>query len=157
MCASSISWQMLSNAYFLAKFRFDKAENEPTKNLHFFQKLLLFLRNTVALAGLDWQWNASEGIPRIWKKATSGFAWFVRENRKCFYQRQPLKHAVLYAWLHKSRTTSGFWTVQTSTFAVRARYAEFRRHDTSKQFWSGCISLHRASRISCPLDSIIMA
>ena len=24
---------MLSNAYFLAKFRFDTAENEPTKNL----------------------------------------------------------------------------------------------------------------------------
>ena len=25
--------KMLSNAYFLAKFRFDTAENEPTKNL----------------------------------------------------------------------------------------------------------------------------
>ena len=25
---------MLSNAYFLAKFRFDTAENEPAKNLH---------------------------------------------------------------------------------------------------------------------------
>ena len=30
---------MLSNAYFLAKFRFDTAENEPAKNL---QKLLIF-------------------------------------------------------------------------------------------------------------------
>ena len=27
---------MLSNAYFLAKFRFDTAENEPAKNLHNF-------------------------------------------------------------------------------------------------------------------------
>ena len=27
---------MLSNAYFLAKFRFDTAENEPAKNLQFF-------------------------------------------------------------------------------------------------------------------------
>ena len=26
---------MLSNAYFLAKFRFDTAENEPAKNLQF--------------------------------------------------------------------------------------------------------------------------
>ena len=26
-------WKMLSNAYFLAKFRFDTAENEPAKNL----------------------------------------------------------------------------------------------------------------------------
>ena len=30
---------MLSNAYFLAKFRFDTAENEPAKNL---QKLQIF-------------------------------------------------------------------------------------------------------------------
>ena len=30
---------MLSNAYFLAKFRFDKAENEPAKNLQNFVKI----------------------------------------------------------------------------------------------------------------------
>ena len=29
---------MLSNAYFLAKFRFDTAENEPAKNLQNFSK-----------------------------------------------------------------------------------------------------------------------
>ena len=29
---------MLSNAYFLAKFRFDTAENEPAKNLQNFAK-----------------------------------------------------------------------------------------------------------------------
>ena len=29
---------MLSNAYFLAKFRFDAAENEPAKNLQFFSR-----------------------------------------------------------------------------------------------------------------------
>ena len=29
---------MLSNAYFLAKFRFDTAENEPAKNLQIFEK-----------------------------------------------------------------------------------------------------------------------
>ena len=29
---------MLSNAYFLAKFRFDTAENEPAKNLQILQK-----------------------------------------------------------------------------------------------------------------------
>ena len=29
---------MLSNAYFLAKFRFDTAENEPAKNLQNFPK-----------------------------------------------------------------------------------------------------------------------
>ena len=26
------------------------------------------------------------------------------------------------------------------------------RHDTGRQFWSGCVSLHQALRISCPLD-----
>ena len=31
---------MLSNAYFLAKFRFDTAENEPAKNLQNFTKNL---------------------------------------------------------------------------------------------------------------------
>ena len=36
-----------------------------------------------------------------------------------------------------------------------ASYADFCRHDTGKQFWSGCISLHQASRISCPLDSTV--
>ena len=30
---------MLSNAYFVAKFRFDTAENEPAKNLQNFQKM----------------------------------------------------------------------------------------------------------------------
>ena len=33
---------MLSNAYFLAKFRFDTAENEPAKNLQNFSKNAFF-------------------------------------------------------------------------------------------------------------------
>ena len=33
---------MLSNAYFLAKFRFDTAKNEPAKNLHNFAKFANF-------------------------------------------------------------------------------------------------------------------
>ena len=33
---------MLSNAYFLAKFRFDTAENEPAKNLPNFAKIANF-------------------------------------------------------------------------------------------------------------------
>ena len=33
VCKSCRAWQMLSNTYFLAKFRFDTAENEPAKNL----------------------------------------------------------------------------------------------------------------------------
>ena len=35
---------MLSNAYFLAKFRFDTAENEPAKNLQNFAKFANFAR-----------------------------------------------------------------------------------------------------------------
>ena len=33
---------MLSNAYFLAKFRFDTAENEPANNLQILQKIANF-------------------------------------------------------------------------------------------------------------------
>ena len=35
---------MLSNAYFLAKFCFDTAENEPAKNLQNFRKMQFFDR-----------------------------------------------------------------------------------------------------------------
>ena len=38
VCKSCRAWKMLSNAYFLAKFRFDTAENEPAKNLQNFAK-----------------------------------------------------------------------------------------------------------------------
>ena len=40
VCKSCSAWKMLSNAYFLAKFRFDTTENEPAKDL---QKQLLIL------------------------------------------------------------------------------------------------------------------
>ena len=47
---------MLSNAYFLAKIRFDSAENEPAKNLQNFANLPILLsprdgRRVAALAG----------------------------------------------------------------------------------------------------------
>ena len=43
MCTSCRTWKLLSNAYFLATFRFDTAENEPAKNLqNFAKKLLIF-------------------------------------------------------------------------------------------------------------------
>ena len=44
-CKSCRAWKMLSNAYFLAKFRFDTAENEPAKNLQKFAKQLARLAN----------------------------------------------------------------------------------------------------------------
>ena len=34
---------MLQNAYLLARFRFDTAENEPAKNLQILQKIAIFL------------------------------------------------------------------------------------------------------------------
>ena len=37
-CKSCRSWKVLSNAYFVAKFHFDAAENEPAKNLRIFAK-----------------------------------------------------------------------------------------------------------------------
>ena len=40
---------MLSNAYFLAKFRFDTAENEPAKNLQSFVKKFANFANFATL------------------------------------------------------------------------------------------------------------
>ena len=45
---------MLSNAYFLAKFRLDTAENEPAKNLQKFCKNLLILQTSSSAAAANW-------------------------------------------------------------------------------------------------------
>ena len=56
-CTSCRAWKMLSNAYFLAKFRFDTAENEPAKNLQnfanfqFWSILLILLTPTSTASG----------------------------------------------------------------------------------------------------------
>ena len=48
---------MLSNAYFLAKFRFDTAENEPAKNLQNFAKIcpnfVNFANFAIPIGGLE--------------------------------------------------------------------------------------------------------
>ena len=44
---------MLSNAYFLAKFRFDTAENEPAKNLQNFAKFANFADSNPLTRGRD--------------------------------------------------------------------------------------------------------
>ena len=41
-------WKMQSNAYFLAKFRFDTAENEPAKNLPNFRKTTLRVESQIS-------------------------------------------------------------------------------------------------------------
>ena len=43
---------MLSNAYFLAKFRFDTADNEPAKNLQNYARIEITITNQKAL---DWK------------------------------------------------------------------------------------------------------
>ena len=62
---------MLSNAYFLAKFRFDTAENEPAKNLQNFANFPNFAN--VRRAGLSppgaairevWPWRDPDSRPR---------------------------------------------------------------------------------------------
>ena len=40
VCKSCRAWKMLPNAYFLAKFRFDTAENEPAKKFQTFARRL---------------------------------------------------------------------------------------------------------------------
>ena len=52
---------MLSNAYFLAKFRFDTAENEPAKNLQIFEKCIFEKR-------IFEKGDAREGRPKLVSK-----------------------------------------------------------------------------------------
>ena len=54
---------MLSNAYFLAKFRFGTAENEPAKNLQIFRKMHFFVRPGKKPAGDALAAPASPGSP----------------------------------------------------------------------------------------------
>ena len=56
---------MLSNAYFLAKFRFDTAENEPAKNLQNFAKFANFADPNPLTPGSEQQ--ASGALrPKVW-------------------------------------------------------------------------------------------
>ena len=52
---------MLSNAYFVAKFRFDTAENEPVKNL---QNLAKKVASEVAVASTETGEGSSERAAR---------------------------------------------------------------------------------------------
>ena len=72
---------MLSNAYFLAKFRFDTAENEPAKNLQKFANfadpnpltLQLEQRRQLGVAGLPAPGGPPlriELAPRRWNRTT---------------------------------------------------------------------------------------
>ena len=55
---------MLSNAYFLAKFRFDTAENEPAKNLQKFAKFANFADRRAARPGPGGVAAADHGAAR---------------------------------------------------------------------------------------------
>ena len=66
---------MLSNAYFVAKFRFDKAENEPAKNLQKNSNLANFanLANLANVANLEVVGQADAG-PRVRPAAATAAA-----------------------------------------------------------------------------------
>ena len=56
---------MLSNAYFLAKFRFDTAENEPAKNLQKIAKFANFAPSPpLTLTGDGAQRRGAEALPK---------------------------------------------------------------------------------------------
>ena len=68
---------MLSNAYFLAKFRFDAVENEPAKNLQKFAKVCKICRARRRRAARPWRRSAPphfdfrvpiEGVPPLFEK-----------------------------------------------------------------------------------------
>ena len=57
-CKSCRAWKMLSNAYFLAKIRFDTAENEPVKNLQNLASQPMHLRETLLRGRPLGEWSA---------------------------------------------------------------------------------------------------
>ena len=59
---------MLSNAYFLAKFRFDTAENEPAKNLQNFRKMHF---RKMHFRKMHLHGGTRRGGGRIWIEATA--------------------------------------------------------------------------------------
>ena len=54
---------MLSNAYFLAKFRFDTAENEPAKKLQNFAKINLPILVTLTQAEVSFAGSQDGSVP----------------------------------------------------------------------------------------------
>ena len=56
-CKPCRSWKMQSNAYFLAKFRFDTAENEPARNLQKIVKQiqLFFKMRSLRIDAANWR------------------------------------------------------------------------------------------------------
>ena len=66
---------MLSNAYFLAKFRFDTAENEPAKNLQNLAKFANFADPNPAGSKPSWEPREVPGLAqphgdrlRVWHR-----------------------------------------------------------------------------------------
>ena len=64
---------MLSNAYFLAKFRFDTAENEPAKNLQNFRKMHFRKMHFRKMHFRKMHFTGGRGEPRAaWRGARRG-------------------------------------------------------------------------------------
>ena len=66
---------MLSNAYFLAKFRFDTAENEPAKNLQNFANLPILLTLTLRVSKFESESRtavAHDEVPNLFSAEDKG-------------------------------------------------------------------------------------
>ena len=72
---------MRSNAYFLAKFRFDTAENEPAKNL---QKILLIFPNLLTLTP-----NRRTGDPPVLARGAGAGGQAARDRAPLRRVRRP--------------------------------------------------------------------
>ena len=89
---------MLSNAYFLAKFRFDTAENEPAKNL---QNLLIFP------IGRGEASAATEATAPLESTSRREIALFSQDYQVCSIRdNQKTLHAIRVAVSLRARTAS---------------------------------------------------
>ena len=109
---------MLSNAYFLAKFRFDTAENEPAKNLQIFEKCI-FRRSEADRAARDARAAAptrkSRYAKRAWPKTKN--AWKKNERPKTRRRTRGLQNQNGY---NERRTTN--YEITPPQNGSRAKY-----------------------------------
>ena len=75
---------MLSNAYFLAKFRFDTAENEPAKNLQKFANVPNFANLVRSWTGVG---QSSPRCATVIGPAELQLAWLSRSTPDVFPTR----------------------------------------------------------------------
>ena len=127
---------MLSNAYFLAKFRFDTAENEPAKNLQIFANLLQILPDLAVSKALSLKqpaWRRAPGPRHVLRVVDD----LERRNAVRFLISKALQ-------MFANQMFANFWRARSRLYQ-NAILQENMRLTASFKFYKICILLHRCN------------